>query len=309
LHEYAHINLCNGDEICGDQQQYPPYQILEFVCGGVHICSPCTAFKCVRGDINLDHVPNSTADAVLFARYFVEGIHVFVLDRDEQVCATDVNADGRTLMLSDLVYLIRIILQDATAIPKLAPSSEVANVIVSNNTITTECAAPIAAMLFEFDASVQPTLLADMEMVNKDNKVLVWSRDGSTITTAEVLSFTGDAELVSVTAVDYDTRELQTSITAKVAPTAFALNPAYPNPFNPFTNLSFTMPEAMNYSLKIYNVAGQLVRSYDGMGVTGLNLITWDGKDHAGAEVASGVYFYKLTAGSFSATQKMVMMK
>jgi len=145
--------------------------------------------------------------------------------------------------------------------------------------------------------------------VNKGNKVLVWSTTGNTITTAEVLSFTGDAELVSVTAVDYDTRELQTNITAKVAPTAFALNPAYPNPFNPFTNLSFALPEAMNYNLKIYNVAGQLVRSYEGMGVTGLNVITWDAKDNAGVEVSSGVYFYKLTAGSFSATQKMVMMK
>jgi|GEM_PF-1508186 len=296
--------------ICGDPDQNPPLTILDFVDGGIHVCSPCTSFKCVRGDINLDHIAYTTADAVLFARYFVEGIHVFVIDMDEQVCATDVNADGRTLTLSDLIYLIRVILRDAPEIgPKLGPSSEIANVIVSGNTITTECASPIGAILFEFDGAVQPTLLANMEMVNKGNKVLVWSRDGNTITTAEVLSFTGDAELVSVTAVDRDSRELQTSITAKVAPTAFALNPAYPNPFNPFTNLSFTLPEAMNYSLKIYNVAGQLVRSYEGMGVTGLNVVTWDGKDYAGVEVASGVYFYKLTAAGFTATQKMVMMK
>jgi len=298
--------------ICSDPEQYPPLAILDFVDGGVHICSPCTSFKCVRGDINLNHIAYETADAVLFARYFVEGIHVFVLDRDEQVCATDVNADGRTLMLADLVYLIRVILRDAPEIgPKLGPSSEIANVIVSGNTITTECASPIGAILFEFDSAVVPTLLAtNMEMVNKDNKILVWSSEGYSIkAAAEVLSFAGDAELVSVTAVDRDSRELQTSIAGKVAPTAFALNPAYPNPFNPFTNLSFTLPEAVSYSLNIYNVAGQLVRSYEGMGVTGLNVITWDGKDLAGVEVASGVYFYKLTAASFTATQKMVMMK
>jgi len=292
-------------EVCG----YGVIDTLGFVDGGVHICSPCTAFTCVRGDINHDGLPYTTADAVLFARYFVEGINVFVVDLDEQICASDVNADGRSLMLADLIYLIRVILQDAAEIPKLAPSSEVANVIVSNNTITTECAAPIAAILFEFDGTVQPTLLANMEMVNKGNKVLVWSTTGNTITTAEVLSFTGDAELVSVTAVDYDSRDLQTSITAKVAPTAFALNPAYPNPFNPFTNLSFTLPEAVSYNLNIYNVAGQLVRSYEGMGSVGLNVITWDGKDNTGVEVASGVYFCKLTAADFSATEKMVMMK
>jgi flagellar hook assembly protein FlgD len=87
------------------------------------------------------------------------------------------------------------------------------------------------------------------------------------------------------------------------------LHAAYPNPFNPFTNLNFNLPEAMNYSLKIYNVAGQLVRSYDGVGSQNLNVVIWDGKDNAGSEVSSGVYFYKLTAAGFSATQKMVMMK
>jgi flagellar hook assembly protein FlgD len=40
-----------------------------------------------------------------------------------------------------------------------------------------------------------------------------------------------------------------------------------------------------------------------------LNVITWDGKDNAGNSVSSGVYFYKLVAGHFSATEKMVMMK
>jgi hypothetical protein len=146
-----------------------------------------------------------------------------------------------------------------------------------------------------------------MEMVHNGNKVLVWSTTGMSFSTVEVLSV--DAELVSVSAVDRDSRELETTITAKVAPTAFALHAAYPNPFNPFTNLSFNLPEAMNYSLKIYNVAGQLVRSYKGPGSVGLNLIAWDGRDNVGTEVSSGIYFYRLTAAGFSATQKMVMMK
>jgi hypothetical protein len=311
---------CSGTRlfVSKDTMQYQPgvcpidvERILNFVNGGVHICSPCTAFTCVRGDINMDGVVNSVADAVMFARYLVDGINVFTINRSEQLCATDINADGRPGMLSDLVYLIRVILHDATAFPKLTPSSDVANVIVSNGTIVTECASPIGAILFEFDGTVNPTLLAtNMEMMNDGNKVLVWSRTGNSIeATSEVLS-AGDAKLVSVTAVDRDSRELATTITAaKVAPTTFALHPAYPNPFNPFTNLSFTLPEAVSYGLKIYNVAGQLVRSFDGMGQVGLNAITWDGKDNAGNAVSSGVYFYKLTAGKFSATEKMVMMK
>jgi hypothetical protein len=122
------------------------------------------------------------------------------------------------------------------------------------------------------------------------------------------MTFAG-AELVSVTAVDREGRDLQTTITAKVAPSAFALHPAYPNPFNPYTNLSFTLPSALAYKLSIYNVAGQLVRSYEGMGVAGLNMITWDGRDNAGSDVSSGVYFFKVNAGPNKATAKMVLMK
>jgi len=311
---------CDGSKlfVSKNTMQYDPTicpslveNILDFVDGGVHICSPCTAFTCIRGDINMDSVTYSVADAVLFARYFVSGIGVFIVDRDEQVCATDVNADGRTLMLSDLIYLIRVILHDAVEFPKLTPSSEVASVIVSNNTITTECASPIGAILFEFDGAVTPALLADqMEMISDGNKVLVWSRYGHSIeSTSEVISVAGDANLVSVTAVDRDSRVLSTSIVGKAIPPAFALNPAYPNPFNPYTNLSFTLPAALNYNLKIYNVVGQEVRSYASLGQVGLNVITWDGKDNTGVDVASGIYFYKLTAGSFSATRKMVMLK
>jgi hypothetical protein len=290
-------NMTFQSDVCGQN------------CGGVLVC-PSGPSECKRGDINYNTLPYEVADAVLFARYFAEGLGVFT-DPAYQICATDVNADGRTLTLSDLVYLIRVILHDAVEIPKLAPSS-VANVIVSNGIITVE-GANVGAILFEFDSAVNPTLLASgMEMVAGTNKVLVYmnTTTGQSLASAsQVISFTGDAKLVNVTAVDRDTRVLTTAITAKVAPTTFALHPAYPNPFNPFTNLSFTLPEAASYSMKIYNVAGQLVRAYDGTGAAGLNVITWNGKDNAGNDVSSGVYFFKLIAGKYSATEKMVMMK
>jgi hypothetical protein len=284
------------DSVCGNN------------CGGVDVC-PAGPDECKRGDVNYNYVTYEVADAVLFASYFVEGTSVFRYDMAYQICATDVNADGRTLTLSDLVYLIRVILHDAVEIPKLAPSSEIASVMVTDGVVTTECASQIGALLFEFDGTVTPTLLAgNMEMVANGNKVLVWSRTGQTIQNADVMSYTG-AQLVSVQAVDRDSRTLETVITARMTPTAFALHPAYPNPFNPSTNLSFTLPEAASYSMRIYNVAGQLVRSYEGMGSQGLNVITWDGRDNSGSEVSSGVYFFQLTAAGNSATEKMVMMK
>jgi hypothetical protein len=283
--------------------------LLNFIDGGVHICSPCTAFKCVRGDINLNHLANEPADAVLLARALIFGAPKVFWDLDNQICATDVNADGRTLMLSDLIYLIRVIQHDAIAFPKLGPSVDVANLIVSGDKITVECASPIGGLLLTFAGTVNPTLLnANMEILSNENKVLVWSSAGHSINGASDV-LTAGAQLVSVIAVDREGRELNTTITTKLTPSSFALHPAYPNPFNPYTTLSFTLPTATAYRMNIYNVAGQLVRNYEGTGNVGLNVITWDGKDNAGSDVSSGVYFYKLSAGKFTATNKMVMMK
>ena len=88
----------------------------------------------------------------------------------------------------------------------------------------------------------------------------------------------------------------------------FGLGTNYPNPFNPATSISFSLPNPSNWSLKIYNVVGQLVKSFEGYS-SGEVSVTWDGKDSDGYEVASGIYFYRLNAGNFSATKKMVLSK
>lgn len=92
-------------------------------------------------------------------------------------------------------------------------------------------------------------------------------------------------------------------------PTSFALYPAYPNPFNPFTTISFMVPAgAIEWNLNIYNVVGQKVKSYNG-NKTGQQTVFWDGTDDSGNQVASGIYFYKLVAGTHQATAKMTLLK
>jgi parallel beta-helix repeat protein len=94
-------------------------------------------------------------------------------------------------------------------------------------------------------------------------------------------------------------------------PDKFALLQNYPNPFNPETYISFALPVASPVSLKIYNVAGQLVKSLaDGEQMSaGLHMVRWDGTNQTGEKVASGIYFYKMNAGDFQATKKMVVTK
>jgi hypothetical protein len=93
-------------------------------------------------------------------------------------------------------------------------------------------------------------------------------------------------------------------------PKAYALNQNYPNPFNPSTQISFDLPAAGRVELSVYNVLGQNVRTLASQDMeAGTHTVTWDGRSSGGTQVASGIYFYRLTAGSYSRTMKMMMLK
>jgi hypothetical protein len=85
----------------------------------------------------------------------------------------------------------------------------------------------------------------------------------------------------------------------------------YPNPFNPTTTISYTIAERGQVSLKVYNVAGQLVRTLvdDIMSPEAVEPVRWSGLNNQGQAVSSGVYFYKLTTKGFTQTKKMVLLK
>jgi flagellar hook assembly protein FlgD len=83
-----------------------------------------------------------------------------------------------------------------------------------------------------------------------------------------------------------------------------------PNPFNPTTTIRFGLKEPARVQLTIYDAAGRLVRQLiDDSRPARHYTVTWDGRDRAGQSVASGVYFCRLTAGSFKETKKMVLIR
>ena len=89
----------------------------------------------------------------------------------------------------------------------------------------------------------------------------------------------------------------------------------YPNPFNPETWIPYQIRESAEVVIRIYNVQGRLVRTLDlGQRAAGFYLgrtkaAYWDGKNKAGEKVASGVYFYQIKTGDFTATRRMVIVK
>ena len=84
----------------------------------------------------------------------------------------------------------------------------------------------------------------------------------------------------------------------------------YPNPFNPTTTISFSLPNEQNIELTIYNIKGQKVKTlYSGFAEVGEHTVIWKGKDNNDKQVSSGIYFYKLKTNSKEVTRKMLMMK
>lgn len=85
---------------------------------------------------------------------------------------------------------------------------------------------------------------------------------------------------------------------------------AAPNPFNPTTTISYVAPRTGHFSLKVYNVRGQLVRTLiDGSVERGASHVKWDGRDNRGSKVASGVYFYEARQGDEVVINKMALLK
>jgi hypothetical protein len=93
-------------------------------------------------------------------------------------------------------------------------------------------------------------------------------------------------------------------------PTTFSLSNAYPNPFNPSTNIQFGIAKSENVKLVVYNILGQKITTLvNSQMKAGNYTVTWNGKNDFGAQVVSGVYFYRLESQSFSVTKKMILLK
>ncbi len=100
------------------------------------------------------------------------------------------------------------------------------------------------------------------------------------------------------------------TLTVAEVPTQFGLNQNYPNPFNPSTTIKYQIPEATHVTLTIYDLKGQVVKTLVNTNQEARNYsIVWDGRNNFGQQLASGVYFYRIDAGKFNATKKLMLMK
>ncbi len=287
-----------------------PIRCVDFVNGGIDIV--CADSIDAVGDINLNEIAYEIADGVLYSNYFVYGLSVFTVNIEGQIAASDVNKDGLTLSVADLVYLIRVIVGDASPNAKLSPQDDLkAEFTVQNgelliSAIDDEIGA--VALLIEGDA--KPTLIGDavnMSMqYNFDGeftKVIIYSLDGkASLSEGQILKLNGNTKITDIDVGSQSGYVMAAKI--NTLPDSFELMQNYPNPFNPTTKINFGLPIDSKWELVVYNILGQVVKTFEDDSEAGYIEIEWDASKYA-----SGVYFYRLRAGDFSDTKKMVLLK
>ena len=118
---------------------------------------------------------------------------------------------------------------------------------------------------------------------------------------------------------DWDSQEIlqaaqvnliSTGVNDPVVPAEISLHQNYPNPFNPSTTINLSLNKEQMVTLEIYNIKGEKVKQLVNSQLSaGQHSITWDGRDDAGKQISSGIYFYRMITKDYSATKRMIMLK
>jgi len=291
--------------------------------GGIGIIGNCPID--MRGDINLNGIPYEIADAVMYQNYFISGLVAFGSHVEGSIAASDCNVDGVALSVADFVYLMRVVIGDAMPCLGATPSANIARFSQDpNGVISVETPDSLGAVHLIVEGEVTPTLMADhMEMMfgwdTGWTKILVYSYEANQFLSSGALvnvsGATGIVEVSTATFTGCPVESLIESITdvnddPDNLPTAYALHQNYPNPFNPTTIIEYDLPKSSAVRLEIYNITGQKARTLvSGQLAAGRQSAEWDGRDASGRRVSSGIYLYRLTAGEFVQTRKMLLLK
>ena len=220
------------------------------------------------------------------------GPHEVLITIAGELATGDVNKDGQVSIL-DMVLVARQIGKTVSA------NSEVD--VNDDEVISILDLIIVASHLGESTASASPSIL-DLEALQLDTLTIqAWIEQAEHENDGSVTFQQGIAKLQE--------------LLASLIPEETVLLANYPNPFNPETWIPYELSEPADVVLTIYAIDGQLVRTLAlGHQLAGVyqsksRAVYWDGRNEVGEPVASGIYFYMITAGEFTATRKMLIRK
>ena len=320
---YAIINpLAENENIAygGDGVVIARTQTL-YTTGGVLV----KKYQGLIGDINLNAVPFEIGDVVYFTNFFMDPIKYPLTGARLQ--NSDVNQDGVPATLGDLIRLIQIFTGGGAKIS--VPSFENAisyEILASNGKSTYQLttAAEFSAALFvlqvdseKTDQFVAAPALSGFEVVSHREgaylRVLVHDKSGHSMAleAGDLFSLDGEITIISQQFVDQSGREMAVGLSrSAVLPESYELSQNYPNPFNPETLISFELPKSSHVTLEIINILGETVSTPVNETLSaGRHFVTFRGVGAGGAQLPSGIYFYRMRSEQFESTRKMVLLK
>ena len=256
----------------------------------------CFEFSCSDlGDLNGDGGFN-VLDIVTLANC--------VLDENcetlEFGCAADVNGDTYHNVL-DIVTLANCVINEDCG--GRVDDATYSKLIIRDNIVLIEADGFMGGVQMTLqhgdDFTIEMTdraLFADYLTSGNETRLLVITPE-----TDKLFSFSGDFEITEIIVAN---SQYEVSVDLPLA-TSYSLSEAYPNPFNPTTTMTLTMPLSGDIRVEVYNLLGQVVSTLaSGYMEGGTYTLTWDASD-----ASSGMYFVKAQADGFTTTQKLMLVK
>ena len=245
---------------------------------------PYACMECSIGDVDANGVVNVLD--VIQAVNIALGI---TTPTDLQFCAADYNGDSSINVL-DVIGIVNLALGG-----KISFSSAEAALIGNTLTVSGDVAG------IQANGIISSAIVGDDILAEFEGMTIVYNLNGHLETSSFVFENAPENVIVGSTFGD----EVEV-----VIPTESALSQNYPNPFNPSTSIVYSITEDGFVSLSVYNLVGQKVANLVNTDLNaGTYSVQWDGRSENGEMVSNGVYFYRMNAGNFTDTKKMVLLK
>ncbi len=281
------------------------------------------------GDINLNGIAFDIGDAIYFTNFFM---NQFTFPFNPlQYANSDINRDNIVGSIADLVSLINVISNGGNLPPKRSAEGLILNAEMysqkneDGTSIGYDAGFAVGGILLEVAGNslsgddienLTDNMTIDFIEGTESSRMLVYSLDGNYMPSGNhaFVQFhsLSDIEILSVEVPSSDgvLALVETVQKEMTMPVSFELLQNYPNPFNPETIISFSLPEQTDVTLEIINILGKKVRVLiDEPFAAGRHAVVWDGRNDNGAEVASGVYFYRIQTENIHQTKKMLFLK
>ncbi|MFQ6611341.1 MAG: T9SS type A sorting domain-containing protein, partial [Fidelibacterota bacterium] len=255
------------------------------------------------GDANLDGIINVSDVVEIVGIIFGE-----ILPSDEQLYTSDYNQDG-AINVQDIVELVCVILE--CNVSKGIPLAQAIMSTDNNRTVLKVNGTAAGLQLavsgdFEITQSYLP---AGWEIHSSEDTILLFSLDGSPLTSETLFEYSGDLVIESALVSDWLGNGIYADI--ETLPESFSLGHAYPNPFNPVTTFEYHLPVDANVSIQVFDLTGREVAELipeNTYMIAGSYTAMFTAND-----LPSGLYFVAMRAKSgieeFTAKQKIILLK